>query len=49
MGKKNFREWDDRDGGKSERESKERDVLIEEAIMGLTRPGPREIPRNEQL
>ena len=33
----NLRERDDLDGGRIERESKERDILIEGAIMGLTR------------
>ena len=36
-GEKNLREQDGRDGGRTERESKERDVLIEGAIMELTR------------
>ena len=30
-----MREWDGRDGGRTERESKERDALTEVTIMGL--------------
>ena len=32
-----MREWNGREGGRTERESKERDILIEAAIMGLAR------------
>ena len=33
----NLRKWDSQDGGRTEMESKERDILIEGFIMGLTR------------
>ena len=33
----NLREWHGRDGGRTERKSKERDIWIEGAIMGLAR------------
>ena len=33
----NMREWDAQEGGRTVRERKERDTLIEEAIKGLLR------------
>ena len=37
MGEENLREQDSRDGRRTEREIKERDILIEGAIMGSAR------------
>ena len=36
-GKENLREWDRQDVGRTEMESKERDILIEGTIIGLAR------------
>ena len=47
----NMREWYSQDGGRTEKESKKRDILIEGAIIGLARnlaPGKfQEIHKNE--
>ena len=37
MGRRTLREQNDQDGGRTETESKERDILIEGVIMGLGR------------
>ena len=36
-GEENMREWDGQDEGRTERESKETDIFIEQAIMVLAR------------
>ena len=37
MGEENLKKWDSRDREQTETESKERDILIEGAIIGLAR------------
>lgn len=44
----NMREWDVQEKGRTEKQIKESDILIEGAIKELSRNSTRENPRNSQ-